>query len=157
MKCLHVNNIARFILLAALSLSPLFGYAAIERTQFIHYDMTTSERNVYDLTFIPQPQETVIVVNRPDDATPLLTAAVTHCVVKKSDTVAFGLAKFNTQSKGADARLSRFINFVKEHSLRTHLQPIDQQRQLLLLNDVNGIITLDYPLSVMGDKECAPE
>ena len=154
MKCLHVNNVARLILLSALTVFPLLGHAAIERTQIVHYDMATSERNVYDLTIIPQQQEAVVVVNNPNDATPLLTAAVTHCVEQKSDTLALGQAKFSAKSNGADARLSRFIGFVKEHSLRTHLQPISQQQQLLLLNDVNSILTLDYPLSVMGDKTC---
>lgn len=154
MKCLHVNNAARLILLTVLTALPLLGHAAIERTQIVHYDMASSERNVYDLTLIPQQQETVVVVNKPDDATPLLTAAVTHCVMKKSDTLALGLAKFTTNSAGTDARLSRFIGFVKEHSLRTHLQPIGQRQQLVLINDFNGILMLDYPLSVMGDKEC---
>lgn len=154
MKCLHVNNVAPLILLTALTAFPLLGHAAIERTQVVHYDMVSSERNVYDMTLIPQQRETVIVVNKPDDATPLLTAAVTHCVMKKSDTHALGLAKFTTNSAGTDARLSRFIGFVKEHSLRTHLLPIGQRQQLLLLNDVNGILMLDYPLAAMGDKAC---
>lgn len=155
MKYQHVRNLFCYLIFTlSIICLPLPAMAAIVRTEFVFYDLTTLSQRSYTATMLPTSGGTHLTLQRNDEPFTLVTD-VSACFNMHNSAESEGYLWWKPkENQHVDPALAPFLNFAQENRLRVAIRPLPNAQSLLLDKDSLTVLVVEPAMMTLGTAGC---